>query len=146
VDLTPEQKRRVDGIAQRHEATLQEYRKHGVTWSSVTPAQLEVEQRLTSALMLQQNLVAIEAQLAPDSDPGVQSALRASTKRRSQPAESQWQHHWRDGPSSEKNKFNPQLCRILSEMAALLSERMTYDQITRGMHCGLLRGCRLGLW
>src|SRR5438128_7446652 len=52
VDLTPEQKRRVDGIAQRHEATLQEYRKQGVSWSSVTLAQVEFEKRLTSALML----------------------------------------------------------------------------------------------
>ena len=58
MDLTPEQKRRVDGVAQKHEATLQEYRKQGFTWSSVTPAQVEFEQRLTSALMLQQNLAA----------------------------------------------------------------------------------------
>ena len=69
VDLTPEQKRRVDAIAQRPEASLQEYRKQGVTWSSVTPAQVEFEQRLTSALMLQQNLVATEARVAPASDP-----------------------------------------------------------------------------
>ena len=69
VDLTLEQKRRVDAVAQRHEASLQEYRKQGVTWSSVTPAQVEFEQRLTSALMLQQNLVVIEAHTAPASDP-----------------------------------------------------------------------------
>ena len=73
VDLTPEQKKRVDGLAQKHEATLQEYRKQGVTWSSVTPAQMEFEQRLTSALMLQQNLVALEAHVAPASDSGVQA-------------------------------------------------------------------------
>lgn len=73
VDLTPEQKKRVDGVAQRHEATLQEYRKQGVTWSSVTPAQVEFEQRLTSALMLQQNLVAMEARVAPAADSGVQA-------------------------------------------------------------------------
>jgi hypothetical protein len=73
VDLTPEQKRRVDGVARKHEATLREYRKQGVTWSSVTPAQIEFEQRLTTALMLQQNLVAREAQVAPGSDPGVQA-------------------------------------------------------------------------
>jgi hypothetical protein len=73
VDLTPEQKKRVDGVVQRHEATLQEYRKQGVTWNSVTPAQVEFEKRLTSALMLQQNLVATEAHVAPASDPGVQA-------------------------------------------------------------------------
>jgi len=73
VDLTPEQEKRVDGIAQRHEATLQEYRKQGVTWSSVILAQVEFEKRLTSALMLQQNLVAMEARVAPASDPGAQA-------------------------------------------------------------------------
>jgi hypothetical protein len=73
VELTLEQKRRVDGVAQRQEATLQGYRKQGVTWSSATPAQLEFEKRLTSALLLQQNLVAIEAGLAPASEPGVQA-------------------------------------------------------------------------
>jgi hypothetical protein len=31
MDLTPEQKRRVDGIAQKHEATLQQYQKQGIT-------------------------------------------------------------------------------------------------------------------
>jgi len=50
----------VDGVALRHEATLQEYRKQGINWSSVTPAQVEFEKRLTSALMLQQNLVALD--------------------------------------------------------------------------------------
>ena len=73
VDLTPEQKMRVDGIAQRHEVALQEYRKQGVTWSSVTPAQARFEQRLTAALLLQQNLVATEAGVAPASDPGLQA-------------------------------------------------------------------------
>ena len=72
VNLTPEQKKRVDGLAQKHEATLQEYRKQGVTWSSITSAQLEFEKRLTSALLLQQHLVATEAQVAPASDPSVQ--------------------------------------------------------------------------
>jgi hypothetical protein len=72
VDLTPEQKRRVDVIARRHVATLQKHRKEGVAWSSVTPAQVEFEQRLASALMLQQNYVAREAHLAPDSDANVQ--------------------------------------------------------------------------
>ena len=73
MDLTPEQKKRVEGIAQRHEATLREYTKRGGTWSSVTPAQVEFEKRLTSALLLQQNLVAMEAHVAPASDPSVQT-------------------------------------------------------------------------
>ena len=73
VALTPEQRKRVDGIAQKHEATFREYQKQGITWSSVTPAQLEFEQRLTAALMLQQNLVAMEFSVAPASDPGIQA-------------------------------------------------------------------------
>ena len=72
VDLTAEQKRRVEGIVQKHEATLREYQKQGVTWSSITPAQLEFEQRLTFALLLQQNLVAIEAHVAPALDANIQ--------------------------------------------------------------------------
>ena len=77
VDLTSEQKKQVDGIAQKHEATLQQYQKEGITWSSVTPAQLEFEKRLTSALLLQQNLVAMEAHVAPASDTGVQAQYEA---------------------------------------------------------------------
>ena len=73
VDLTPPQKKRVEGIAQKHQAALQEYRKQGVTWSSVTAVQVEFEKRLTSALLLQQNLVAKEAQIAPASDTGLQA-------------------------------------------------------------------------
>jgi hypothetical protein len=73
VDLTPQQKKQVDGIAQKHDLTLREYQKQGITWSSLTTAQLEFEKRLTSALLLQQNLVAMEANVAPSSDPNVQA-------------------------------------------------------------------------
>jgi hypothetical protein len=72
VNLTPDQKKRVEGIVQKHEATLREYQKQGVTWSSVTPAQVEFEKQFSTALLLQQNLVAIEAGVAPASDPNVQ--------------------------------------------------------------------------
>ena len=73
VDLTPEQKQRVDGVVQKHHSTFQEYQKQGITWSSVTTVQIEFERRLTSALMLQQNLVAREAGVAPASDPALQA-------------------------------------------------------------------------
>jgi hypothetical protein len=72
VDLTPDQKKRVNAIRHEHEAALQEYTKQGVTWSSVTQAQVELEQRLTSALLLQQKLVAMVADVAPAPDPAVQ--------------------------------------------------------------------------
>ena len=80
VDLTPEQKQRVDGIAQKHEATFQQYQKQGVTWSSVTPAQLEFEQRLTSALVLQQNLVAKEAGVRPSTDATIQARYEEASQ------------------------------------------------------------------
>lgn len=73
VALTPEQSKRVNSIAQKHEATFREYNKQGITWSSLTAAQLEFEQRLTAALMLQQNLVAKEAGVAPSSSAAIQA-------------------------------------------------------------------------
>ena len=71
--LDAEQKRRADGVAQKHEASLQAYRKQGVAWSSITPAQVEFEKRLTSALMLQQNLVAKEVKVKPSPDVAIQA-------------------------------------------------------------------------
>ena len=73
VDLTPEQKRRVDGVLQKHQAALRDYQKQGITWSSVTTAQVEFEKRLTTALLLQQNLVAREAGVAPSLNAGIQA-------------------------------------------------------------------------
>ena len=80
VGLTPEQKQRVDGIAQKHEATFQEYQKQGITWSSVTAAQLEFEQRLTYSLLLQQNLVAKEAGASPSPDAARQSQYEGALR------------------------------------------------------------------
>jgi hypothetical protein len=81
VDLTAEQWKRLDSLAQKHEATFQEYRKQGITWSSFTVAQLEFEQRLTAALMLQLNLVAKETNVSPSPDAAIharyEDALRA---------------------------------------------------------------------
>ena len=34
VDLTSEQKKRVNRVAQKHEATLREYQKQGILWNS----------------------------------------------------------------------------------------------------------------
>jgi hypothetical protein len=69
MDLTPEQKKRVASVVQKHETALRDYQKQGITWSSVTRAQLKFEQRLTTALLLQQNLVIKEAGLSPASEP-----------------------------------------------------------------------------
>lgn len=72
LNLTPEQELQVEGVARRYEAKLQEDAKQG-RWNSLTPAQAEFEQRLTSALLLQQNFVAAKAGVAPSSDPDVQA-------------------------------------------------------------------------
>lgn len=93
IDLTAGQKNRLARIAQKQQATMEGYKERGISWSSVTTAQLEFEKRLTSALMLQQNLVAKEAAAAPSSDVivqaryeqalrGVLAQLKASAKTR----------------------------------------------------------------
>ena len=73
VELTTEQVRRVAAIALKHKAQFQEFQRQGITWTSATSAQIEFEQHLTTALLLQQNLVALEARVAPDSDPIIQA-------------------------------------------------------------------------
>lgn len=71
--LTAEQRQRLVRIGQNHKARLQEYTQEGLSWSSVSTAQLEFERRLMSALMLQQNLVSKEAAVAPSSNPTKQA-------------------------------------------------------------------------
>ncbi len=58
VTLTPQQERRLDQLAQRHQKDLDYYREYGVSWSSVTAEQVEFQRRYVAALMLQQNLAA----------------------------------------------------------------------------------------
>jgi hypothetical protein len=78
LSLSQEQEQRLKKLAQDHQTTLHEYGQQGFSWSSVTPAQLDFEQRLTSALMLQQNLVAMETSVAPSSDPDIQARYEQS--------------------------------------------------------------------
>jgi hypothetical protein len=73
VGLTPQQQQRLDKIAQDHEATLQEYKKQGIAWSSIGAAQIEFEKRLLSAQMVEQNLVAKKASVVPSPEPEMQS-------------------------------------------------------------------------
>lgn len=80
VELTAEQKQRLDSIAAKQQATFQDDRKQGINWTSVNAAQIEFEKRLTSALMLQQNLVAKEAQAAPDRDRAVQERFEQALR------------------------------------------------------------------
>ncbi len=73
VELTPEQRQRLNRVEQHHQSALAKFKPGGISWSSVTPPQLEFEKRLMSALMLQQNLVAKEAAVAPSPDAVVQA-------------------------------------------------------------------------
>jgi len=42
VILTPKQQRRLDKVAQDHEAALEEYKKQDITWSSVGGGATEI--------------------------------------------------------------------------------------------------------
>ncbi len=58
VSLTDEQQQRLQGIRDKAAADIEAYKSQGMTWTSIKPEQLEFEGRMTSALLLQQNLVA----------------------------------------------------------------------------------------
>lgn len=58
VNLTDEQQQRLQHIRDKAAADTQAYRSQGMLWTSIKPEQLEFEERMTSALLLQQNLVA----------------------------------------------------------------------------------------
>lgn len=73
VELTPAQQKRVAQVAQNHQADLEHYRKFGATWSSVTADQMDLEERLAAAQMLELNLVARQAGVAPHPDPEKQA-------------------------------------------------------------------------
>lgn len=73
VELTETQEKRLEGIAERHQADLAHYQKLGVTWSAVSSEQMEFEKRVLAAQMLEQNLVAKKSAAAPSPDPEIQS-------------------------------------------------------------------------
>ena len=81
VGLTPEQQQRLNDIVKDHKDTFREYKQQGISWSSVTTAQLEFEKRLTSSLMLQQNLDTKEAGATPSSNPSVQAQYEQALSR-----------------------------------------------------------------
>lgn len=78
--LTAEQRQRLARIGPTHKARLAEHKQQGISWSSVTTAQLEFERRLMSALILQQNLVAKEAAVAPSPDSAVQAGYEQTLR------------------------------------------------------------------
>jgi hypothetical protein len=73
VGLTEAQQKRRDAIDAGSQAELAHYQKHGLSWSTAGPGQVEFEKRLLSARMLEQNLVAKASTLNPSPDPAIQS-------------------------------------------------------------------------
>jgi len=80
VSLEPAQQDRIAAIAQRHADTLAKYKEQGVTWSSVTPEQIALEERQVAASVLQQNLVLKQAGVGPSPDPAVQAKYEAARR------------------------------------------------------------------
>jgi hypothetical protein len=73
VELTPAQQQRVDQIGADEASDLEHYKQYGVTWSSGSAGQVEFEKRLLTAQLLEQNLVAKAASVAPSPDPEAQA-------------------------------------------------------------------------
>lgn len=73
VELTPAQQQRVDQTGANEASDLEHYKQYGVTWSSGSAGQVEFEKRLLTAQLLEQNLVAKAADLAPSPDPEAQA-------------------------------------------------------------------------
>ena len=65
IELTESQERRMAQIAPKHESNLEELKPHGLSWDSVSDAQVQFERRMTEAMMLRQNLVASTDAVAP---------------------------------------------------------------------------------
>ena len=73
VELTEAQQKRRNAINAGSQAELAHYQKHGLSWSTNGPGQVEFEKRLLSAQMLEQNMVAKASTLNPSTDPAIQS-------------------------------------------------------------------------
>ena len=54
-------------------AELEKYKEEGISWSSLGPAEVGFQERLMSALMLQQNLVFARARVEPSPEAAVQA-------------------------------------------------------------------------
>jgi len=80
VGLQPMQQDRIAAIAQRYADAFARYKEQGVTWSSVTPEQIPLEERQMAAAVLQQNLVMKLAGVAPSPDPAMQAKYEASLR------------------------------------------------------------------
>ena len=73
VELTPAQQQRLEQTAPRHQSDLTHYRNYGLSWSSISPEQVEFEKRLLTAQLLEQNLVARKSAVFPSPDPQMQA-------------------------------------------------------------------------
>jgi hypothetical protein len=76
VNLTDEQQLRLQHIRDKAAADIEAYKSQGMTWTSIKPEQLEFEERMTSALLLQQNLVAKAGGPSPQEAEAYAESLR----------------------------------------------------------------------
>lgn len=73
VELTEAQQQRLEQIAGSDLLKPEGYENSGLSWTSIGKEQVEFEERLLAAQMLEQNLVAKKAGVAPSPDPEMQS-------------------------------------------------------------------------
>lgn len=73
IELTESQQRRLDQIAPKHESNLEELKPYGMSWDTLSEAQVNFERRMTEAMMLRQNLVASTDAVAPSPDSETQA-------------------------------------------------------------------------
>jgi hypothetical protein len=73
IELTESQQRRLDQIAPKHESNLEELKPYGMSWDTLSEAQVSFERRMTETMMLRQNLVASTDAVAPSPDSETQA-------------------------------------------------------------------------
>ena len=73
IELTESQQQRLDQIAPKHESNLEELKPYGMSWDTLSEAQVSFERRVTETMMLRQNLVASADAVTPSPDSETQA-------------------------------------------------------------------------
>ena len=73
IELTESQQQRLDQIAPKHESNLEELKPYGMSWDTLSEAQVGFERRVTKTMMLRQNLVASADAVTPSPDSETQA-------------------------------------------------------------------------
>lgn len=78
IEFTEAQERRLNQIAPKHEENLADLKPYGLSWDSLSEAQVGFERRTMEAMMLRQNLVASMDDIAPSPDSETQARYEQS--------------------------------------------------------------------